>query len=140
MKEWRFEWWETAECAKVDDDVRDCFFPDEEADSDQVIERKELVAQIICWGCPVKAECLTYALETNERFGVWGMHTQADRRELKRWMSRHPHRAGDYWDRSFQKIEDRIVSTLNRDAAQTPTLTPVKLLDRLVEDETLVIG
>lgn len=29
-------------------------------------------AKIICQGCPVRAECLNYALVRKEPFGVWG--------------------------------------------------------------------
>ncbi|WP_407672362.1 WhiB family transcriptional regulator [Parafrankia discariae] len=29
-------------------------------------------AKRICSGCEVRAECLEYALENDERFGIWG--------------------------------------------------------------------
>lgn len=38
-------------------------------------EKRELsikAAKAICKRCPIKMKCLTYALETNQRYGVWG--------------------------------------------------------------------
>jgi WhiB family redox-sensing transcriptional regulator len=40
-------------------------------------------AKKICRHCPVTAECLAYALDTHERFGVWGNTTERERRELR---------------------------------------------------------
>jgi WhiB family redox-sensing transcriptional regulator len=37
----------------------------------------------ICERCPVRAECLDWALE-NDEFGVWGGTSEATRRSLKR--------------------------------------------------------
>lgn len=41
-------------------------------------------AKQICLRCPVRAECLEYALEHDERFGVWGGLSERERRPLKR--------------------------------------------------------
>lgn len=38
----------------------------------------------VCNACEVRAGCLDYALERDERFGVWGGESEADRRRLKR--------------------------------------------------------
>jgi len=138
--EWRLAWWDSAECAKTDRDVQDCFFPDPEEDSKEVVKRKELIAQMICASCVVQDQCLLFALDTNERYGVWGMHTQADRRELKRWMTRHPDRASYHWDRSFAKIRQRIESALNTEATQGIAVAAIQFRDGFVEDETLVVG
>lgn len=29
-------------------------------------------AKELCFTCPVRIECLTYALDTNQRWGIWG--------------------------------------------------------------------
>jgi WhiB family redox-sensing transcriptional regulator len=48
-----------------------------------------ITAKNICWGrdgqgeCPVRAECLAYALEYDERFGVWGGTSERERRRLR---------------------------------------------------------
>jgi len=41
-------------------------------------------ALVICASCPVRVECLDYALEARERFGVWGGKTEKQRRQTLR--------------------------------------------------------
>ncbi|MFW2340787.1 MAG: WhiB family transcriptional regulator [Acidimicrobiia bacterium] len=38
----------------------------------------------ICAGCPVQEGCLDYAVAANPRYGVWGGHTQAEIRVIRR--------------------------------------------------------
>lgn len=38
----------------------------------------------ICGTCPVKAQCLEYALVFNERHGVWGSKSERQRRVIRR--------------------------------------------------------
>lgn len=40
----------------------------------------------ICLRCPVREECLRYALEACEEFGVWGGYTATDRRRIRKQM------------------------------------------------------
>lgn len=41
-------------------------------------------ADELCEGCPVRTQCLTFAVESGEEFGVWGGSTEEDRRALRR--------------------------------------------------------
>ncbi len=41
-------------------------------------------AQKICATCPVKVECLEFALGTNQTLGIWGGTTPNERRRLRR--------------------------------------------------------
>jgi len=43
---------------------------------------EERAALAICSICPVKDECLEHAIETKERYGVWGGLNEKDRRKL----------------------------------------------------------
>ena len=54
-------WMDDGSCMSVDPEL---FFPEMGGATKQ--------AKLICKGCPVRAECLDYALEHNEREGVWG--------------------------------------------------------------------
>lgn len=54
------------------------FHPDGRADE---LREKEARAKAICAGCPVRRECLDYALAARERDGIWGGYT-IDEREL----------------------------------------------------------
>lgn len=68
------DWRDRAACKDgVDPDT---FFP-EKGDSTREAKR-------ICRTCPVRAECLEYALERDERFGIWGGWSEQERRRLKR--------------------------------------------------------
>ena len=43
-------------------------------------------AKEICGRCPVKLDCLAWALENNEREGVWGGTTPKERQRLRKNM------------------------------------------------------
>jgi WhiB family redox-sensing transcriptional regulator len=66
-------WRDLALCAEVDPEL---FFP-EKGESSRPAKR-------VCAGCEVRAECLQYALDHSERFGVWGGLSERERRELAR--------------------------------------------------------
>ena len=70
------EWQRDAACAGTDVET---FYPDK-GESPQPAKR-------ICRTCEVRAECLEYALELGERFGVWGMATERERRRLSKLLS-----------------------------------------------------
>ena len=72
-------WMELAVCAQV---YPDLWFPDKLVSSEP--------AKKICKGfkgsppCPVRDDCLSFALVNDERFGVWGGLSEGERRRLKR--------------------------------------------------------
>ena len=68
-------WHEHAACASRSAEV---FFPP----SDVPGSAKK--AKTICAGCPVQAECLSFALETAQSEGVWGGMDSGERRRLRR--------------------------------------------------------
>lgn len=39
-------------------------------------------AKLICAGCPARAECLIFAFEHNERYGIYGGLSERERRKL----------------------------------------------------------
>jgi len=41
-------------------------------------------ARDVCTRCPVRRECLDFALETNQEAGIWGGTTEDERRVLRR--------------------------------------------------------
>jgi WhiB family transcriptional regulator, redox-sensing transcriptional regulator len=48
----------------------DVFFPEDFPDTD-VRAVAVAMAKRMCNACPIKKECLTYAIESNQRFGIW---------------------------------------------------------------------
>lgn len=47
------------------------------------------VARSLCERCPVRLPCLDYALETGEKWGMWGGLTPEERTREKRCRDRH---------------------------------------------------
>lgn len=45
-------------------------------------------AKAVCEGCPVREDCLEFALDTVQLFGVWGGKSEAERRRLRRGRGR----------------------------------------------------
>lgn len=69
-------WATEAKCLNADPDV---FFPEKGGSTRE--------AKRICGDCAVRTECLEYALEHDERFGIWGGMSERERRKLKRLAS-----------------------------------------------------
>ena len=66
-------WQDRALCAQTDPEA---FFPEKGGSTRE--------AKKVCRTCDVRAECLEYALEHDERFGIWGGMSERERRRLKR--------------------------------------------------------
>lgn len=64
-------WQDRALCAQTDPNA---FFP----------EKGESLksAKAVCGACPVRGECLEYALNNKMRFGIWGGLSERERRDL----------------------------------------------------------
>ena len=69
-------WAPDARCLQADPDT---FFPEKGGSTRE--------AKRICQQCGVRSECLAYALENDERFGIWGGLSERERRKLKRMAS-----------------------------------------------------
>ncbi|MEU4801880.1 WhiB family transcriptional regulator [Actinosynnema sp. NPDC050436] len=67
------DWQERALCAQTDPEA---FFPEKGGSTRE--------AKRICLGCEVRSECLEYALQHDERFGIWGGLSERERRKLKK--------------------------------------------------------
>jgi WhiB family redox-sensing transcriptional regulator len=58
------------------------FFPPSTVERKEERERREIKAKAICQVCPVKGDCLEFALEIKEPYGIWGGYTETERRQL----------------------------------------------------------
>ena len=67
------EWQDRALCAQTDPEA---FFPEKGGSTRE--------AKKVCVSCEVRVECLEYALENDERFGIWGGLSERERRRLKK--------------------------------------------------------
>jgi WhiB family redox-sensing transcriptional regulator len=60
-------------CAQTDPEA---FFPEKGGSTRE--------AKKICTSCEVRSQCLEYALENDERFGIWGGLSERERRKLRK--------------------------------------------------------
>jgi WhiB family redox-sensing transcriptional regulator len=65
---WRLD----ALCAETDPEA---FFPEKGGSTRE--------AKRVCASCPVRMECLEFALANDERFGIWGGLSERERRRLR---------------------------------------------------------
>lgn len=82
-------WEARAACAGVDGQV--FFAPDGERPPER--ESREAKAKAICARCPVRAQCLDYALSNSIKHGIWGGLNQDERVRERRRRARRPHAA-----------------------------------------------
>ena len=66
------EWVADGLCAETDPEA---FYPEKGGSARE--------AKRVCTHCTVRAECLSYALAHDERFGVWGGLSERERRRSK---------------------------------------------------------
>lgn len=66
-------WQADALCAQTD---LEAFFPEKGGSTS--------IAKRACMACEVRVECLDYALENDERFGIWGGMSERERRKLQK--------------------------------------------------------
>jgi WhiB family redox-sensing transcriptional regulator len=73
-----YTWRNRAVCKDTDPDL---FFP--VGTTGQALVQIER-AKEVCNTCPVKSDCLEYALETNQDSGIWGGLDEEQRRNIRR--------------------------------------------------------
>ncbi|HEX4980500.1 MAG TPA: WhiB family transcriptional regulator [Ilumatobacteraceae bacterium] len=66
-------WQDHANCLGVDPDL---FFPERGASTREAKE--------VCRGCVVREDCLEFALQNGEKFGIWGGLSERERRRIRR--------------------------------------------------------
>lgn len=84
-------WHEDANCDGID--TPDIFFPPREKDTYKLIADE---ARTYCFGtdelkaCPVRQECLWYAVATDEQHGIWGGLSHRERNALvRKWQRQY---------------------------------------------------
>jgi WhiB family redox-sensing transcriptional regulator len=66
-------WMDEAACRGVDAEL---FYP-ERGESTRL-------AKAVCARCDVRLDCLGYALDNGEKFGIWGGRSERERRRIRR--------------------------------------------------------
>lgn len=95
-------WMDDAVCAETAPDI---FFPEKGGSTRD--------AKALCQSCGVRQQCLDYALERDERFGIWGGLSERERRRVARGTRPRPRFVQDRPSTFVERpvpIEDRPVS------------------------------
>jgi WhiB family redox-sensing transcriptional regulator len=85
MEDWTAGWQQRAAC-RGEDSVY--FFAPSYFERRAEKNAREAVAKAICVGCPVRVECLEYALAIRENHGIWGGLNEMERRAVLRQRAR----------------------------------------------------
>jgi WhiB family redox-sensing transcriptional regulator len=73
MFEWLDQFWRRdALCAQTDPDL---FFPE--------VGERALAAKAVCSRCPVREQCLAFALDNREGYGIWGGLSADERKRFR---------------------------------------------------------
>ncbi len=67
------QWWKLANCLGVEPNL---FYPERGASTREAKE--------VCRGCAVRDDCLEYAINNGEKFGIWGGLSERERRRYRR--------------------------------------------------------
>jgi WhiB family redox-sensing transcriptional regulator len=73
-----WDWQVNAACRGTD--TSNFYHPENERGPSRV--KREMRAKAVCAGCPVIENCLRWALDTREPYGVWGGLSPEDRESL----------------------------------------------------------
>lgn len=82
-------WREFAECRNYDPEL---FFP-VSAEDTALGQAQRAEAKAVCASCPVRRECLAFALDTEDPrypFGIFGGRTESERQEMHRKVAAGP--------------------------------------------------
>lgn len=78
------DWQERGACREHDN----VLFFGEEGESELEKQAREGRAKTVCRECPVIDPCLEFAMESNQKYGIWGGLTDKERASLKRRRAR----------------------------------------------------
>jgi WhiB family redox-sensing transcriptional regulator len=78
---WTSAWQQRAACRGVDASL---FFAPNYFERREEKLAREARAKVYCSRCPVRVDCLEYALRLREPHGIWGGMNESERRQLLR--------------------------------------------------------
>jgi WhiB family redox-sensing transcriptional regulator len=82
---WEYGWQWRAACRGEDTSL---FFPPSHLEERDERKGRERRAKAVCATCPVRVECLEYAIRIHETHGIWGGLSEIERRLLVRQRNR----------------------------------------------------
>ena len=74
-------WQQLAACRDTDPEL---FFPEVDDYTAPETAAQLFAAAKVCVSCPVRRECLTYAVDSGQSFGIWAGRTPSELRAIRR--------------------------------------------------------
>ncbi len=81
----KLDWQESAACRDYDNGL---FFGPEQGEHELERQQREAEAKAVCQRCVVIEPCLEFAMDTNQKYGIWGGLNEKERASLKRRRAR----------------------------------------------------
>lgn len=81
LVDWTYGWQFDAACRGEDASL---YFAPNYFEKRAQKDAREAKAKAICARCPVRVDCLEYALKVRETHGIWGGLNEAERRQVLR--------------------------------------------------------
>lgn len=72
-------WQDLGRCRELDTEL---FYPPLDSETSHQRRLRETAAKAVCEGCPVRVDCLAWAIASNEQLGVWGGLNERERQLL----------------------------------------------------------
>lgn len=108
--------WKEAKCLSIDVTVDDPFFSEDEIDREEAANFCNGTVDGIA--CPIRNECLLFALTNNEEYGIWGGTSELTRKAIRK---KHPvckgNKANPDWrwmeeDEALEGLSDKEIQDL----------------------------
>ena len=104
--------WANAKCLSITvNEEHDPFFSEDEEELQEALDFCNGEADGIV--CPIRHECLIFALTNNERFGIWGGSSEITRRAIRK---KHPPLRGNKANPEWEwKTEEEALQGLKKE-------------------------
>ncbi len=79
----RYDWTDQSACLNITKEQRDRYFFPGTSGRPAPERTYDYARQTWCDNCPVKAECLQFAVDNHEKHGLWGGYSPAQRRSME---------------------------------------------------------
>lgn len=109
--------WSQAKCLKLDIAIDDPFFSDDEIDQEEATEYCN--GTVDNFQCPIRNQCLKFALENHIEYGVYGGMTPVSRQAVLKKMPTKKNKPNPIWkwmtqEEALSNLSDKTITEMRR--------------------------